>query len=92
MIGETPDGPDGSGDQSSPDPCREPLLSEFITPAQYTSVAKELLASSASMLAAERRSYASIEQDYTLSTGTDPYAHFAGVADALDALAVQLRS
>jgi hypothetical protein len=62
-----------------------------ISSAQYTAIAKELLASSANMLAADRRSYAAIEDAYE-GSGTDTYGHFTGIADALDALATSLRS
>jgi hypothetical protein len=57
----------------------------------FDSVAKELLANAATLLAAERRSYAAIEAAW-IGTGTDAYANFLGVADALDALADDLRA
>ncbi|WP_329064895.1 hypothetical protein [Amycolatopsis sp. NBC_01480] len=67
-------------------------MAAAITQAQYQAVAKELLANAAEMLAAERRSYATIQGLYDISTSTDAYQHFASVADELDSLATELRS
>jgi hypothetical protein len=57
----------------------------------FESVAKTLLASAADLLAAERRSYAAIEAAWA-GSNTDAYTNFIGVADALDALAADLRA
>jgi hypothetical protein len=57
----------------------------------FESVAKELLANAATLLAAERRSYAAIEAVWG-GPSTDAHTNFIGVADALDALASDLRA
>lgn len=66
-------------------------MPQQVPQAVYDSTARQLLASSATMLAAERRSYASIEAAYN-GTVSDAYANLTKVAASLDALATTLRS
>lgn len=62
-----------------------------VSQATFDSVAAELLASAADLLAAERRSYAAIEEAYN-GAFSDTRTNLLGVANSLDALAAELRS